>query len=149
MADVHSKEIRSYNASKIKGSKTGIELAVQNFLNENKILYETNVKSLPGKPDIVLKTCPVIIDLRGCFWHCHKDCKDGDMIKPQSEIYISKIKSAVERDKRNEQNWKKLGYRVIIIWGCDLEIKKKNSLKRDKTFKVLLKKIIKFCDTSN
>lgn len=75
MADVHSKEIRSYNISRIKGKNTKPEILVRKHLYSNGFRYKLNVKKLPGTPDIVLKKYRTIIFINGCFWHGHKGCK--------------------------------------------------------------------------
>jgi DNA mismatch endonuclease (patch repair protein) len=144
MTDVHSKETRSYNMSRIRGKDTGPEMVVRRFLFSHGIRYRLHYKKLPGKPDIVLKKYNTIVDIRGCFWHGHKDCKFGDNIKTQSVRLAEKVKSAIERDKRNEENWKVLGWNVIIVWdSCELEIKKKRSEKREIVLKNILQKLLK------
>lgn len=69
MADVHSKEIRSYNMSKINGKDTKPELLVRKFLHKNGFRYRLDVKDLPGKPDIVLQKYKIVVFVLGCFWH--------------------------------------------------------------------------------
>ena len=54
MADVHTKEIRSYNMSRIKGRDTKPEMLVRRFLHANGFRCKLHDKSLPGKPGIVL-----------------------------------------------------------------------------------------------
>jgi len=150
MADVHDKETRSYNMSRIKGKNTRPEMIVRKFLFANGIRYRLYARKLPGKPDIVIKKYKTIIDVRGCFWHGHKDCKFGDKIKSESVSITERVRSAIERDKRNEEKWKQLGWNVIIIWdNCELEVKKKKSEKREKILTNLLKKLLKKSDTSN
>lgn len=143
MADVHDKETRSYNMSRIKGKNTGPELIVRRFLFSNGIRYRLHDKKLPGKPDIVIRKYKTIVDVRGCFWHGHKDCRFGDKIKSESSGITERVKSAIERDKRNEERWKQLGWNVIIIWdSCELEVKKKKSEQREKILANLLKKLL-------
>jgi len=143
MADVHDKETRSYNMSRIKGKNTGPELIVRRFLFSNGIRYRLHDKKLPGKPDIVIRKYKTIVDVRGCFWHGHKDCKFGDKIKSESSGITERVKSAIKRDKRNEERWKQLGWKVIIIWdSCELEVKKKKSEHREKILANLLKKLL-------
>lgn len=143
MADVHDKETRSYNMSRIKGKNTGPELIVRKFLFSNGIRYRLHDKKLQGKPDIVIKKYKTIVDIRGCFWHGHKDCRFGDKIKSESSGITGRVKSAIERDKRNEEKWKQLGWNVIIIWdSCELEVKKKKSEQREKILANLLKKLL-------
>lgn len=143
MADVHNKETRSYNMSRIKGKNTGPELIVRRFLFSNGIRYRLHDKKLPGKPDIVIRKYKTIVDVRGCFWHGHRDCRFGDKIKSESSGITERVKSAIERDKRNEERWKQLGWNVIIIWdSCELEVKKKKSEQREKILANLLKKLL-------
>ena len=61
MADVHTKEIRSYNMSRIKGKNTKPEMLVRKFLHANGFRYKLHDKSLPGKPDIVLPKYKTVI----------------------------------------------------------------------------------------
>jgi DNA mismatch endonuclease, patch repair protein len=150
MADVHTKRVRSYNMSRIRGRDTGPEMVVRKFLFANGIRYRLYDKRLPGKPDIVIKRIKTIIDVRGCFWHGHANCKFGDNVKTESIDITERVRTAIERDKVNEEKWKRLGWNVIIIWdSCELEIKKKKSEKREKILTSLLKKLLQKSDTSN
>lgn len=150
MADVHDKKTRSYNMSQIKGKNTTPEILVRKFLFSNGFRYRLHDKKLPGKPDIVIKKLRTIIDVRGCFWHGHKNCKYGDNVKSESPRIMERVQSAIERDRINEEKWKQLGWNVIIIWdSCELEIRKKKSEKREKLLRNLLKQLLKNCDTSN
>lgn len=147
MADVHEPDVRSYNMSQIKGKETKPEILVRKFLYARGFRYSLYDKKLPGKPDIVLKKYNTIIDIRGCFWHLHSECKYGDKITTQSEKITSRRESAVERDKIKVAKWKEMGWNVIVIWAeCELEPKRKYSEKREETLIELvnnLKKSIK------
>jgi DNA mismatch endonuclease (patch repair protein) len=66
MADVHNKATRSFNMSRIKGKNTKPELMVRKFLFANGFRYRLNVKTLPGKPDIVLPKYKTVIFINGC-----------------------------------------------------------------------------------
>lgn len=150
MTDVHTKQVRSYNMSQIKSKDTKPELLVRRYLFANGIRYRKNVSSMQGKPDIVITKYKTIVDIRGCFWHGHRNCKFGDKIKSNSPGINQRIKSAILRDNNNEINWRKLGWNVIVIWdSCELEIKKKNSETREIILHNLLKKILEKSDTSN
>lgn len=149
MADVHSKEVRSFNMSRIKGKNTKPEMIVRKFLHSNGFRYRLYSKYLPGKPDIVLKKYKTIVDVRGCFWHGHKNCKFGDQVKSESVGIVDRIKSAIDRDKINSKKWKKMGWQFIIVWdSCELETKKRTSLKREQVLMRLIQKLKKI-DTSN
>ena len=73
--DKISKEKRSKNMSKIKSHDTSIEIKVRKYLFSQGFRYRKNVKSLPGKPDIVLSKYKTVIFINGCFWHRHPGCK--------------------------------------------------------------------------
>lgn len=75
MADVHTKKIRSYNMSQIKGKDTKPEETVRKFLFSQGFRYRKNDKRLPGKPDVVLPKYRTVIFVNGCFWHKHEHCK--------------------------------------------------------------------------
>lgn len=73
--DVHNKETRSYNMSRIKGRKTKPEEIIAKYLFSQGFRYRRNVKKLPGTSDIVLKKYKTVIFVNGCFWHMHEGCK--------------------------------------------------------------------------
>ncbi len=136
MTDVHNKSTRSYNMSRIKGKNTSPEMMVRKYLHSQGFRFRLYVKNLPGKPDIVLPKFKTIIDIRGCFWHKHENCKYGDNVETSSEIITTRRISAKERDKINLKKWKDLGWQVIIVWAdCELEPRKKNSEKRQNKLK--------------
>ena len=91
MADVHSKEARSYNMSMIKGKDTKPELLVRKYLFSHGFRYRKNVKKLPGKPDIVLRKYNTCIFVNGCFWHKHEDCRYFVWPKSNKEFWEKKI----------------------------------------------------------
>ncbi|KIO76148.1 endonuclease [Pedobacter lusitanus] len=121
MADVHSKEIRSHNMSKIKSKDTKPELLVRKFLFKNGFRYRLHLKVLPGKPDIVLPKYRTVIFINGCFWHGHEGCKYYVIPKTRTEWWSDKINSNVKKDIKSVLQLKELGWRVIIIWECELK----------------------------
>ena len=132
--DVHDKKTRSFNMSRIKGKDTTAELIVRHFLFNSGFRYKLHDKKIIGKPDIVLPKYKTIVDIRGCFWHGHKNCKYGDGATTNSKIVAKRISDAKERDIRNEKEWKKMGWHVFVIWDrCQLEDKKKESSIRNET----------------
>ena len=140
--DVHSKEVRSFNMSQIKGKDTKPEILVRRFLHARGFRYRLHDNKLPGKPDIVLKKHRTIIDVRGCFWHRHEDCKYGDRIITPSETITSKRETAVQRDIIKMSKWKESGWNIIVIWAeCELEPQKKHSEKRAETLRDVLNKL--------
>jgi DNA mismatch endonuclease (patch repair protein) len=124
MADVHNKKTRSYNMSRIKGKNTKPEVLVRKFLFSQGFRYKLHDKKLPGKPDIVLPKYKTVIFVHGCFWHGHKGCKYFVVPKTRTEWWLNKINGNAERDKKAIKELKKLGYKIINIWECELKSKK-------------------------
>jgi DNA mismatch endonuclease (patch repair protein) len=92
MTDVHNKETRSFNMSRIKGKNTKPEMLVRKFLFANGFRYRLNDTKLPGKPDIVLPKYKTVIFVNGCFWHGHKGCAYFVLPKTRTEWWFQKIK---------------------------------------------------------
>lgn len=127
MADVHSKEIRSYNMSRIKGENTKPEILVRKYLFANGFRYRINDKRLPGKPDIILPKYKTIIFINGCFWHGHEQCKYFVVPKTKTEWWINKINKTKMNDERVTILLKNTGWKIITIWECDLKKQKINN----------------------
>ena len=119
--DVHDKKTRSYNMSRIKGKNTKPELLVRKFLFANGYRYRLNVKTLPGKPDIVLPKYKTVIFINGCFWHGHKGCRYFVIPKTRTEWWINKISETQKRDSEAEEQLVDLGWKVITVWECELK----------------------------
>lgn len=127
MTDVHNKEVRSYNMSRIKGKNTKPEELVRRYLFSRGFRYRKNVKTLPGCPDIVLPKYKIAIFVNGCFWHKH-DCKRFVWPSTNVEYWKAKITRNVERDLINTASLISLGWKVVVVWEC--ELKKPNVQKR-------------------
>ncbi len=128
--DNHSPEVRSYNMSQIKSTNTKPEELVRKYLFANGLRYRKNVKTLPGKPDIVLTKYKTVIFVNGCFWHGHNGCKYFVMPKSNTSYWKEKIKHNIERDNKVHQKLSDMGWNVIIIWECDLKKEtRENTLK--------------------
>lgn len=97
MADVHSKKVRSYNMSQIKGKDTKPEMIVRKFLFSKGFCYRVHDRKLAGKPDIVLKKHRTAIFVHGCFWHGHIGCKYYVIPKTSTQWLKEKIDSNIER----------------------------------------------------
>lgn len=123
MTDVHSKETRSYNMSRIKSKNTKPELLVRKFLHKNGFRYRLHSSSLPGKPDIILPKYKTVVLVHGCFWHAHQTC--GSYLKPKSntEFWNQKFESNVSRDQKNIDALAAMNWKTIVIWECELKTK--------------------------
>ena len=102
--DVHDKQTRSFNMSRIKGKDTKPEEIVRKYLFKQGFRYRKNDKKLPGKPDIVLPKYKTVIFVNGCFWHKHDGCKYFVWPKSNQDFWKEKIENTVERDKKNNES---------------------------------------------
>lgn len=118
--DVHSRETRSYNMSRIRGTNTKPELLVRKYLFSQGFRYKINDKKLPGKPDVVLPKYKTVIFINGCFWHGHDGCRYFVVPKTRTEWWLSKIKMTKLNDNINHMALKNIGWKVLIIWECEL-----------------------------
>jgi DNA mismatch endonuclease (patch repair protein) len=139
MTDVHTKEIRSYNMSRIKSRNTKPELLVRKFLFANGFRYKLHDKKLPGKPDIVLPKHKTAIFIHGCFWHGHPNCKKFVLPKTRTEWWLNKISANKTNDTKSLKALTKNGWKIIIIWECRLKPKKLN-----RTLSILLSTLSPF-----
>ena len=121
--DVHSKETRSYNMSRIKGRNTKPEEIVRKYLFSKGFRYRKNDKRLPGTPGIVLSKYKTVIFVNGCFWHGHEGCRYFVHPQNNAEFWETKINANIERDRKKEAQLSELGWRVITIWECQLKPK--------------------------
>ena len=121
--DVHDEKTRSYNMSRIKGKNTKPEEIVRKYLFSKGFRYRKNDKRLPGTPDIVLPKYKTVIFVNGCFWHGHKDCRYFVVPKTNTDFWLNKINTNIERDKRKQEALKELGWNVIVVWECELKPK--------------------------
>jgi DNA mismatch endonuclease (patch repair protein) len=120
MSDIYDENKRSEIMSKISGKETKTEILVRNFLFANGFRYRKNVKELPGKPDIVLPKYKTIIFIHGCFWHGHA-CKAGKLPETKNEFWEKKISDNVVRDSKNKELLQCAGWKVIVIWQCEIK----------------------------
>ncbi|RBL93301.1 very short patch repair endonuclease [Chitinophaga flava] len=121
MADVHDRETRSFNMSRIKGKNTKPEMMVRKFLFANGFRFRIHVKELPGKPDIVLPKYKTVIFVHGCFWHGHAGCKYFVVPKTKTEWWLNKINGNIRNDQKYHALLLEKGWKVIYIWECGLK----------------------------
>ena len=120
MPDIFAPEKRHEIMQNVKTKNTAPEIKLRSLLHKNGFRFRVNRKDLPGKPDIVL---PKYRAVHGCFWHGH-DCPRGQRPQTNADFWNQKIDRNVIRDKSDVSLLESLGWRVLIVWEC--EIKKKN-----------------------
>ena len=116
-----TKEQRSKLMSKIRPKDTKPELLVRKELYSRGLRYRIHSKKLPGKPDISVRKYNLVIEVRGCFWHGHNNCKNGHLPNSNYEYWSSKIRNNRERDRKNLAELKGLDYKVFELWECEIK----------------------------
>ena len=114
------KEDRSKNMSHIPSKNTKPEETVRKYLFSKGFRYRKNVSKLPGKPDIVLPKYKTAVFVNGCFWHGHQGCKWFVRPKTNTEFWDAKFQYNTDRDQRNYKKLEEMGWRVLIIWECEI-----------------------------
>lgn len=82
--------------------------------------YRLHVRDLPGKPDLVFPSRHAVIFMHGCFWHRHKGCSLARLPKSKLDFWGPKLEANRKRDSRNQRRLKDLGWRVLIVWECQM-----------------------------
>lgn len=122
---MNTTQSRSYNMSRIRCRDTKPEVLVRKYLFSQGFRYRKNDAKMPGKPDVVLPRYRTVVFVNGCFWHRH-DCRYFVWPKNNADFWRLKIESNVERDIRNYQLLREMGWRVIIVWECELKPDKRS-----------------------
>lgn len=121
--DVHTREQRSRNMAAIRSANTKPEMRVRSALHRLGFRFRLHRKDLPGRPDIVLPKHRTVIFVHGCFWHCHR-CRYGSVVPAtRAAFWAAKRGGNVERDRRNATALRKLGWRVLVLWECEIRAK--------------------------
>ena len=107
--------------SRIHSQDTKPEMIVRSFLHKHGFRFNLHAKNLPGHPDIVLPRYRTIIEVRGCFWHRHPGCKDATMPTSNVAFWKTKFEHNVARDNKNAATLRKLGWKLIVVWECQVK----------------------------
>mgnify|MGYP002828535003 CR=1 FL=1 len=120
VTDIFSEQHRSYVMSRVASKDTKPEKIVRSFLHRYGFRFRLHASSLQGKPDIVLTKYKTVIFVHGCFWHRHKKCKKATTPQSRKDFWNEKFKRNVLRDKKNRTALEKEGWKVQIVWECEL-----------------------------
>ena len=133
------KKGRSELMGKIKSKNTKPELIVRQALFRDGLRYRLHRRDLPGKPDISIDKYRLVVDIRGCFWHGHFGCKDGHTPKTNTAFWRDKLQKNIERDKKNFEKLRDLGFEVFVLWECEVKNRKVLSEKLEHIYDYLRK----------
>jgi DNA mismatch endonuclease, patch repair protein len=134
MTDHLSAEERSNLMRKVRGKDTKPELIVRRLIHSMGFRYRLHVGNLPGHPDIVFTSKNRIVFVHGCFWHRHSanSCRFARLPKSREEFWVPKLEANRLRDARNQRALRRLGWKILVVWECQLGNKEqlKNKLSR-------------------
>ncbi len=140
LRDKRSPVPKNENVSKTmsanRAAHTKPEILLRKALWKNDLKgYRINYKKVPGRPDIAFVSKKIAIFVHGCFWHRCPLC-NYDLPKHNTAFWQNKFQTNIDRDKRKAQQLKKMNWKTITVWECQL---KRN--KFEKTLAGLIKKI--------
>ncbi len=124
--------------SRIRSKDTKPEMLVRKFLFAHGFRYSLHNRTLPGKPDVVLRKYKTVIFVHGCFWHGHQNCKYYVVPKTKADWWLEKIGGNIKRDNKNKRELLTQGWKVITVFECDLK-----PAVRQKTLNSLVRKLSK------
>ncbi len=106
--------------SRVRGQNTVPERTVRSVLFSLGYRYRLHARDLPGHPDIVLRSRRAVIFVHGCFWHRHR-CPNGQRTpKSRTDFWHAKLEGNAIRDKRTQWRLRREGWRVLVVWECQL-----------------------------
>lgn len=118
--DTFSQGRRSEIMTRIKGRDTVPERTLRSLLHALGYRFRLRRKDLPGKPDITLPRFRAVIFVHGCFWHGHRNCKRAARPTTNVAFWRTKLDKNILRDRRTRRVLKELGWKVKIVWQCEL-----------------------------
>jgi len=121
LTDTLSKKERSERMSRIRSKDSAPELKLRSIIHGMGFRYRLHVKDLPGKPDLVFPSRRSVIFMHGCFWHRHKRCKLARLPKSNLDFWKQKLETNKKRDKTNQNKLIKQGWRVLVVWECEMK----------------------------
>ena len=114
-----SPERSSSRLGAVRSNDTAPELIVRRMLHAKGLRFRLHRKDLPGCPDIVLPRLSTVVFVSWCFWHRHSGCRYAQDPQRNSEFWQAKFARNVERDRENQQELRRFGWRVVTVWECE------------------------------
>jgi DNA mismatch endonuclease, patch repair protein len=120
MVDIVDRMTRSKMMSGIRAKNTKPELLVRKYLHGRGLRFRLHVKELPGRPDLVFPKYKAVVFVHGCFWHRHAGCKYATTPSSRENFWTNKLSENVARDSYQIAALGGLGWRVFVVWECEL-----------------------------
>jgi len=91
--------------------------------------YRLHWKKAPGRPDIAFPGRKVAVFMNGCFWHRCPHCNLG-LPKHNASFWEGKFARNVARDTEKQNALLADGWRVVVIWECELNADVEKALQK-------------------
>jgi len=130
--------------AKVRKKDTAPEITIRKTLHRLGLRFRLHVQTLPGTPDIVFPRYHAIVFVHGCFWHRHKGCKLATTPKSNQQFWAEKFQKNMVRDLTKKKILESLGWRVYVVWQCELS----SPAKAEESGVKILKKITQALDES-
>ena len=114
-------EQRSWNMSRVRCANTKPEKVVRSLLHRMGYRFRLYRRDLPGCPDIVLPKYLTVVFVHGCFWHQHVGCRKATIPKTRHNFWKQKLTNNVVRDKKVRRELEDDGWRVLVVWECQIK----------------------------
>jgi DNA mismatch endonuclease (patch repair protein) len=128
MVDTFTVSERSRIMAAVKSKNTTPELLVRRLTHSLGYRYRLHVRTLPGTPDLVFPRRKAIIIVNGCFWHMH-GCGRCRIPSARRAYWIAKLRRNAKRDKVSQRALRRDGWRVMVVWECQLTASTKDRLR--------------------
>jgi len=104
----------------VKSKNTAPEIIARRAAHRLGLRFRIHGRGLPGRPDMVLPKHRTVIFVNGCFWHGHEGCDRSRLPKSNVAFWTEKISRNRLRDSRSRTRLEEMGWRVIILWECEI-----------------------------
>jgi DNA mismatch endonuclease (patch repair protein) len=119
--------------ARIRGRNTTPELTLRRALWARGLRYRTNVRTPGGRADVAVPSKQIAVFIDGCFWH---GCPEH-YVRPRtrSSFWDQKLRSNVERDRRQSQRLVDAGWTLVRLW--EHEVRESTDRAADKVIRAL------------
>jgi len=111
---------RSDVMRKIRSAGTRPERLIMAVLHSMRFRFTANDLTLPGTPDFVLTRHKLAIFVHGCFWHRHSCRRGRSTPSTRRQFWEQKKRTNVVRDRRARAALRRLGFKVLTVWECQI-----------------------------
>jgi DNA mismatch endonuclease (patch repair protein) len=111
----------SARLSRIRQRDTAAERAVRRMLHSLGLRFRIHNRDLAGSPDIANRRRKWVVFVHGCFWHRHASCERTTTPTRNREFWMAKFEANVARDSRVQTALRSAGFRVLVVWECEIE----------------------------